>query len=153
MVEVELEEIPLKFLPLNSNEVDVRILKRDPREHIEMCNYPANIRDEVRRAYLKAKPYQIRLSNYPFSREKHPRHFQASWFAQFSSWLEYSPTKDVAYYLPCYLFTIERSRCLGCDDFTFIGFRNWKKVNNGKNCTFLNHVGEDPCSPLNNAVK
>ena len=47
MVEVELEEIPLKFLPLNSNEVDVRILKRDPREHIEMCNYPANIRNEL----------------------------------------------------------------------------------------------------------
>ena len=67
--------------------------------------------------------------------------------------MEYSPTKDVAYYLPCYLFTIERSRRLGCDDFTFIGFRNWKKVNNGKNCTFLNHVGEDPCSPHNNAVK
>ena len=30
MVEVELEEIHLKFSPLNSNKVDVRILKRDP---------------------------------------------------------------------------------------------------------------------------
>ena len=118
-----------------------------------MCNYPANIRDEVRRAYLKAKPYQIRLSNYPFSREKHPRSFQASWFTQFSSWLEYSPTKDAAYCLPCYLFTMERSRRPGCDAFTFTGFRNWKKVNNGKNCAFLNHVGEDPCSPQNNVVK
>ena len=28
-----------------------------------------------------------------------------------------------------------------------------KKVNNGKNCAFLNHVGEDPCSPHNNAMK
>ena len=36
MVEVELEEIHLKFSPLNSNKVDVRILKRDPGEHIEM---------------------------------------------------------------------------------------------------------------------
>ena len=66
VVEVELEEIHLKFSPLSSNEVDIKILKRDPGEHIEMCNYPANIRDEVRCAYLKAKPYQICLSNYPF---------------------------------------------------------------------------------------
>ncbi|XP_030964211.1 uncharacterized protein LOC115985412 [Quercus lobata] len=48
---------------------------------------------------------------------------------------------------------MERSRHLGCDAFTFIGFRNWKKVNYGKNCAFLNPVGEDPCSPHNNAVK
>ena len=46
VVEVELEEIHLKFSPLNSNEVDIRILKRDRGEHTEMCNYPANIRDE-----------------------------------------------------------------------------------------------------------
>ena len=123
------------------------------QDNTVMCNYQANIRDEVRRAYLKAKPYQICLSNYPFSREKHPRCFQASWFTQFSSWLEYSPAKDAAYCLPCYLFTMERSRCPGCDAFTFTGFRNWKKVNNGKNCAFLNHVEEDPCSPHNNAVK
>ncbi|XP_050280585.1 uncharacterized protein LOC126721578 [Quercus robur] len=48
---------------------------------------------------------------------------------------------------------MERIRRLGYDDFTFIGFRNWKKVNNGKNCAFFNHVGEDPCSPQSNAVK
>ena len=48
---------------------------------------------------------------------------------------------------------MERNRCLSCDAFTFIGFRNWKKVNNGKNCAFLNHVGEDPYSPHNNAMK
>ncbi|XP_030939955.1 zinc finger MYM-type protein 1-like [Quercus lobata] len=48
---------------------------------------------------------------------------------------------------------MERSRCPGYDTFTFTGFRNWKKVNNGKNCAFLNHVGEDPCSPHNNVVK
>nr|XP_023895481.1 uncharacterized protein LOC112007377 [Quercus suber] len=48
---------------------------------------------------------------------------------------------------------MERSRRPDCDAFTFIGFRSWKKVNNGKNCAVLNHVGEDPCSPHNNAVK
>ncbi|KAG6680599.1 hypothetical protein I3842_13G050200 [Carya illinoinensis] len=34
-----------------------------------------------------------------------------------------------------------------------MGFRNWKKINNGKHCAFLNHIGEDPCSCHNNAVK
>ncbi|KAG2666570.1 hypothetical protein I3760_15G069500 [Carya illinoinensis] len=32
-----------------------------------------------------------------------------------------------------------------------MGFRNWKKINNGKHCAFLNHIGEDPCSCHNNA--
>ena len=117
VVEVELEKIHLKFSPLSSNEIDVRILKRDPGEHTEMCNYPSNIHDEVRHAYLKDKPYQIRLSNYPFSREKHPHRFQASWLLNFL--LGWSITKDATYCLSCYLFTMKRSRHLGCDAFTF----------------------------------
>ncbi|KAL4281097.1 hypothetical protein GQ457_03G018700 [Hibiscus cannabinus] len=70
-----------------------------------MWEYPVNQRDEIRRAYLRAGPYQIHLSRYPFSQEKHHMWFQYSWFAQLSSWLEYSPTKDVAYCLPCYFLT------------------------------------------------
>ncbi|KAG6674257.1 hypothetical protein I3842_15G033100 [Carya illinoinensis] len=62
-------------------------------------------------------PYQIRLSKYPFSgSEKHPRRFQASWFVQFGSWLEYSPSKDAAYCLPCYLFTMKTSQRSRWDD-------------------------------------
>ena len=34
-----------------------------------------------------------------------------------------------------------------------MGFRNWKKVRNGKHCSFLKHIGKDPCSPHNNAMK
>ncbi|XP_059458258.1 uncharacterized protein LOC132187841 [Corylus avellana] len=30
--------------------------------------------------------------------------------------------------------------------FTIDGFRNWKKVRNGKDCAFLNHIGKDPTS-------
>lgn len=30
--------------------------------------------------------------------------------------------------------------------FTTSGFRSWKKVNDGKNCVFLNHIGKDPNS-------
>ncbi|XP_058775953.1 uncharacterized protein LOC131650249 [Vicia villosa] len=41
----------------------------------------------------------------------------------------------------------------GSDVFISTGFRGWKKVRNGKNCAFLKHIGKDPCSPHNNAMK
>jgi hypothetical protein len=69
------------------------------------------------------------------------------------NWLEYSPTKYAAYCLPCYLFCKKPTGRLGANAFTIEGFRNWKKVNNGINCTFLVHMGNDLCSPYNNAVK
>jgi hypothetical protein len=87
--------------------------------------YPVNRRDEIRMAYLKARPYQIFRLDYPLSGPKnHPRRFQASWFTQFSSWLEYSPTTDAAYCLPCYLFTMKPVGRLGWDVFITKGFRN-----------------------------
>ena len=98
-------------------------------------------------------PYQIQLSSYPYSSEKHPRRFQYSWFKQVSSWLEYSLTTNVAYYLPCYLFDMKPNERSGCDVFTIKGFKSWRKVNIGKDCAFLNHIGDDPCSPHNNAMK
>ncbi|KAG7943691.1 hypothetical protein I3843_15G055900, partial [Carya illinoinensis] len=147
-------QIYLTSSTLNSKEIDISSLQRDPGLRPPIWDYPVNQRDEIRRAYLKMGPYQIRLSKYPFSgSEKHPRRFQASWFVQFGSWLEYSPSKDAAYCLPCYLFTMKTSQRSGWDVFTVMGFRNWKKINNGKHCAFLNHIGEDPCSCHNNAVK
>jgi hypothetical protein len=41
----------------------------------------------------------------------------------------------------------------GANAFTIEGFHNWKKVNDGIKCAFLVHMGNDPCSPHNNAVK
>lgn len=41
----------------------------------------------------------------------------------------------------------------GCDAFITKGFRNWKKVHDRKKCAFLTHIGDDPCSPHNNAAK
>jgi hypothetical protein len=68
-------------------------------------------------------------------------------------WLEYSPVKDVAYCLPCYIFSKKLISQFGAHAFTIEGFRNWKKVNNDMRCAFLGHVGNEPCSPHNNAVK
>jgi hypothetical protein len=87
----------------------------------------------MRWAYLKDGPYQLILPNYPSSGpKKHPHRFHASWFTQFSTWLEYSHSKDVAYYLPYYLFTMKVVGRPGWDVFTIKGFRNWKNVHDGK---------------------
>ncbi|XP_016185695.1 uncharacterized protein LOC107627370 [Arachis ipaensis] len=90
-------------------------------------------RDEIRRAYLKARPNQPILDKYPFSSDtSHRRHFQASWFELYPSWLEYSIENDAVYCLPCYLFAMESSINTGSNAFIENGFRNWKKVNSEK---------------------
>lgn len=76
-------------------------------------------------------------------RKKHPRHFQESWYTQFPSWLDYSPSDYAAYCLPCYLFTTKPVGWPGWDVFSVKGFKNWKKVNDGKRCAFLMHIGDD----------
>ena len=111
------------------------------------------IKDEIQRACIKWGPYQIELQNYPFSKEKHPRCSQSTWFKIFPSWLEYSSTSDGAYCLSCYLFSIKSSDRPRSDAFTRQGFRSWRKVNATKNCAFLNHIGDSCCSPHNNAIK
>jgi len=64
----------------------------------------------------------MHLENYRLSgKDGHPRRFQYTWFSLFSSWLVYSPLKDVAYCLPCYLFSKKPSERLGLDVFIVIG--------------------------------
>ncbi|PWA61101.1 hypothetical protein CTI12_AA376100 [Artemisia annua] len=66
------------------------------------------------------------------------RSFQEVWFKRFW-WLEYSETKDAAYYLPCYLFNKKPIGRVGSDRFTKQGFNMWKKVNHGNDCAFITH--------------
>jgi hypothetical protein len=47
--------------------------------------------------------------------------------------------------LPCFLFN-KPSGHFTQRVFTIDGFRNWKKVRNGKDCAFLSHIGKDPNS-------
>ena len=88
-------------------------------------------------------------------REKYPtivfgsqrRRFQCTWFNQFS-WLEYSISKDAAFFFPCFLFEKDT---VTQHAFTIDGFRSWKRVNDGERCAFFIHVGS--CSsPYNNAM-
>ncbi|XP_059627110.1 uncharacterized protein LOC132269904 [Cornus florida] len=134
--------------------VDPTFLERDPGLRRQIWDYPVDKRDEVRRAYIKAKAYQIPLSEYPLSgSEKHPRRFQSSWFKLFPTWLEYSPSKDAAFCLPCFLFGAKPTGCPRTNAFTSEGFRSWKKVNDGNKCAFLNHMGGNPCSAHNIAER
>ncbi|KAL7087011.1 hypothetical protein ACP275_13G038800 [Erythranthe tilingii] len=123
-------------------------LERDPGKRPQIWTYPVNQQDEIRRAYIKLGPYQLFLSKYPYSSNEKStrRRFQYSWFSQFSSWLEYSPTKDAAYCLPCYLFASKQVARFGANAFTVEGFSNWKKVNDGDTCSFLRHVGNHKSS-------
>ncbi|KAK2379326.1 hypothetical protein QL285_067140 [Trifolium repens] len=110
-------------------EVDVlNSIERDPGKRLPIWKYPPNEVDQIRRAYMKWGPYQIRLKDYPLSgKGDHPRRFQETWFEIFYSWLEYSPSKDAAYCLPCYLFNKGPSGNSGSDAFITTGFRGWKR--------------------------
>ncbi|XP_061366257.1 uncharacterized protein LOC133309491 [Gastrolobium bilobum] len=136
-------------------EDDLTSLERDPTLRLPIWKFPINQQDEIRRAYLKLGPFQCKLQNYPFSGlEKNRRHFCSSWFDLFLSWLEYSPTKDAAFCLHCYLFSKPGGNDrFGLSTFVVEGFRNWKKVNNGENCAFLRHVGKNVISMHKNAVR
>ncbi|KAF8393746.1 hypothetical protein HHK36_019944 [Tetracentron sinense] len=80
---------PLKVYRIEDTEVDINSLVRDPGLRLPIWDYPIDQRDKIRRAYIKAGPYQHILPNYPPSGpEKHRRRFQLSWFKLFPSWLE-----------------------------------------------------------------
>ena len=84
--------------------------------------YYVNQRNEIWRAYIKNDPHQPRLEKYNQS-GKHNRNFQISWFEYYSTWLEYSPMKDAAYCLPCFVFH-NPNGVVGQNTFTVGGFRN-----------------------------
>ncbi|KAJ8762728.1 hypothetical protein K2173_012220 [Erythroxylum novogranatense] len=66
------EDRPTKALRVEANVTfDINSLERDPGLRRQICEYVVDQRDEVRRAYIKAGPYQDLLSTYPKSNEKH----------------------------------------------------------------------------------
>ena len=75
------------------------------------------------------------------------------WFESHSNWLEYSPSIDAICCLPSYLFGKQPTSHPELDAFTNTGFSNWKKVNDGMNCSLIDHEGKDPNTPHKIAVK
>lgn len=113
-------------------------LERDPGLRSPIWSYPVDMRDDVRKEYIKMGPYQPKLSKYPpISYASQNRYFQYAWFAQFS-WLEYSIEKNSAFCFPCYLFDSCSSKYI---TFTREGFQDWKRVKERKKCPFAQHEG------------
>ena len=132
----------------------VEFLERDPALRPQVWQYPQNQRDDVRKGYLRLGPMQPKLKKYKATgAQGQKRHFQYSYFSHFPSWLEYSVTSGRAYCLHCFLFSMNVKKRGGFDVFTTKGFDRWKKVHDGKNCAFLTHMGSNPCSHHNNAVR
>ena len=103
---------------------------------------------------LKPGPYQPKRKEYPASGpENHCRRFQAFWFKTYSTWLEYSPSKNAIFCHPCYIFAKQAIGHPMSNAFTVKGFNNWKKVNDGVNCPLMRHVGKDLNSPNKIAVR
>ncbi|KAK4558185.1 hypothetical protein RGQ29_007800 [Quercus rubra] len=94
------DEHPSKCPKLQFEEID-----RDPGSRKQICVFPINKQDEIRRAYLIEGPYQPENIDYPYNDDTHRRRFQPSWFKSHKDWLEYSPSTDAIYCLPCYLFS------------------------------------------------
>ena len=121
--------------------IDLNSLDYDPETRKQILEYHVNQCDEIQRAYIIKGLHQPPLKTFKKS-GKHNCSFQASWFENNSTWLEYSPTTDAAYCLPCIVFH-NSNRVVGQNKFIVGGFRNWKKVG-GKDCYFQSHIGKDP---------
>ncbi|XP_057791491.1 uncharacterized protein LOC131008576 [Salvia miltiorrhiza] len=130
--------------PMEQN--SVTCIERDPGKRKQLCEYSVNARDDIRRAYLKAGPYQPKMEAYPVTKfGTQNRSFQKRWFDKFH-WLEYSLSTNKAYCFYCFLF-ISEVNLPGSSALVKEGFDNWKRINQGKNCAFLTHVGSAATSP------
>ena len=90
------DEHPSKCPKLQSEEID-----RDPGTRKQICEFPINKQDKIRQAYLMEGPYQPKSIVYPYNDDTHRRRFQPSRFVSHKDWLEYSPSMDALYCLPC----------------------------------------------------
>ena len=123
--------------------IDLDSLDYNPGTRKQILEYHVNQRDEIRGAYIIKGQHQPPLKTFKKS-GKHNRSFQAFWFGNNSTWLEYSPTKDAAYCLSCFVFH-NSNGVVGQNTFIVDGFRNWRKVG-GKDCYFQGHIRKDPNS-------
>jgi hypothetical protein len=82
----------------------IEFLERDPALRPQIWQYPHDVRDEVRRAYMQLGPMQPKLKKYkPSGPSGHQRRFQYNWFKLFPSWLEYSESSSCAFCFYCFL--------------------------------------------------
>lgn len=101
----------------------------DPGDRKPIVEYPFEIRDQVKRAYVLNGPTQPIGHTFPRKWQQGEwRSFQQHWFEKFD-WLEYSVSKDAAYCLYCYhFFEPGKPEKFGSDVFAKTGYEKWKKT-------------------------
>ena len=67
------DEYSSKYLRIQSEEID-----RDLGSRKQICEFPINKQDEIRRVYFKKCPYQLKNINYSYSNDTHRHRFQPS---------------------------------------------------------------------------
>ncbi|XP_042380193.1 zinc finger MYM-type protein 1-like [Zingiber officinale] len=139
-------QIPSISSPNEDYQSSSTCIVRDPGKRKQICEYHVNVRDEIRRSYLKMGPYQPDMLEYPATKfGSQNRRFQKKWFQKFH-WLEYSPLTNKAYCFYCFLF-LNDINSSNISALVNEGFDNWKRVNQGKTCAFLAHIGSVASSP------
>ncbi|KAL7104217.1 hypothetical protein ACP275_08G229600 [Erythranthe tilingii] len=111
-------------------EVNVNTIEADPelRLPISVLAKTSKELETIRRAYLQKGPCQPRLHTFPQSTlYGQERRFNADWYNEFGSWLEYSESKDEVFCLCCYLFKVGDSTKGGGYKFVGEGYKNWHK--------------------------
>ncbi|KAK9757391.1 hypothetical protein RND81_01G159100 [Saponaria officinalis] len=142
------EELPFKVSRVEVS--DQLYLERYPGKRKPIWEYQiSKEQNEIRKNFLQKGPYTWHTAKYPSDQKG--RKFCSSWFKLFPDWLEYSPTTNAAYCLPCFLYAKPSGRQRE-NAFTIEGFRSWNKVN-GKDCAFLKHIGRDHNSAHKDVVK
>ena len=91
---------PSKCPKLQFKEID-----RDLGSRKQICEFLIDKQDEIRWAYIKKGSYQPKNIDYPYNDDLHRCRFQPSWFNSHKDWLEYSPSTNAIYCIPCYLFS------------------------------------------------
>jgi hypothetical protein len=141
---------------IHPEEIDATYLECDIGKRLQIWEFPVNLQDEMRRAYLRAGPCQpiLTATEYPASGPNiHHRRFQSSWFQTYPSWLEYSKLKDAIFCYPIYIFAKKSTSRLRSYVFIVKGFKNWKKVNDIMNCPLTGHVEKYQNPPNKIVVK
>ncbi|KAL4113589.1 hypothetical protein QTP88_017193 [Uroleucon formosanum] len=102
-----------------SNDMFVPVHNNDPINQLPVNRL--ELRDRIR-----ANPYRPIMESYPKTMQgASERSFQKSWFEKYV-WLEYSPSKDLAFCFPCRIFKGNNLNSSQLDDaFSKTGFCSW----------------------------
>ena len=101
-----LENVDVPISQTQFQRIDLDSLDYDPETCKQILEYHVNQRDEIRWVYIIKGLHQPPLKTFK-KNGKHNRSFQASWFRNNSTWLEYSPTTDEIFVYPTLSFIIQ----------------------------------------------